>query len=115
MRWNSKRNPVFKFSRNHTGSSAGARLQEPAIAADPTSSQASEQLAAYSAYSADGGMTAPLVYVNDGNREDYEELDGLGASVKGANVIVRYGHAWRGVKPKVAAERGRSAAPPQSP
>ena len=36
-------------------------------------------------------MTAPLVYVNYGNREDYEELDRLGISVKGAIVIARYG------------------------
>ena len=83
-----------------------ARLQEPPIAADPTSNQTSEQLATYNAYSADGDVTAPLVYVNYGNREDYEELDRLGISVKGAIVIARYGHGWRGVKPKVAAEHG---------
>ena len=83
-----------------------ARLQEPPIAADPTSNQTSEQLATYNAYSADGDVTAPLVYVNYGNREDYEELDRLGISVKGAIVIARYWHGWRGVKPKVAAEHG---------
>jgi N-acetylated-alpha-linked acidic dipeptidase len=83
-----------------------ARLQEPAIAIDPTSGQTSEQLPTYNAYSADGDVTAPLVYVNYGNREDYEELDRLGISVKGAIVIARYGGGWRGVKPKVAAEHG---------
>jgi N-acetylated-alpha-linked acidic dipeptidase len=51
-------------------------------------------------------VTAPLVYVNYGIREDYEELDRLGISVKGAIVIARYGGAWRGIKPKVAAEHG---------
>ena len=51
-------------------------------------------------------MTAPLVYVNYGNRDDYEQLDRLGVSVKGAIVIARYGEAWRGIKPKVAAEHG---------
>ena len=58
---------------------------------------------------ADGDVTAPLVYVNYGNREDYEQLDRLGISVKGAIVIARYGGGWRGVKPKVAggARRGR--------
>ena len=30
----------------------------------------------------------------------------MGISVKGAIVIARYGHAWRGIKPKVAAEHG---------
>ena len=51
-------------------------------------------------------MTAPLVYVNQGVREDYEKLDRMGVSVKGAIVIARYGGAWRGIKPKVAAEHG---------
>jgi N-acetylated-alpha-linked acidic dipeptidase len=83
-----------------------AALQEPPIAVDPTSDQTAEQLPTYNAYSADGDVTAPLVYVNYGDREDYEELDRMGISVKGAIVIARYGAAWRGVKPKVAAEHG---------
>ena len=83
-----------------------ASLQEPPIAEDPTSSQTAEQLPTYNAYSADGDVTAPLVYVNFGNRDDYEKLDRLGISVKGAIVIARYGGGWRGVKPKVAAEHG---------
>jgi N-acetylated-alpha-linked acidic dipeptidase len=83
-----------------------ARLEEPPVPGDPTSEQVSEQLPTYNAYSADGDVTAPLVYVNYGNREDYEELDRLGISVKGAIVIARYGGGWRGVKPKVAAEHG---------
>ncbi len=81
-------------------------LSEPAIAVDPTTSQAAEQLPAYNAYSADGDVTAPLVYVNYGMPEDYEELARYGVSVKGAIVIARYGHGWRGTKPKVAAEHG---------
>ena len=83
-----------------------AKLQEPAVPGDPTSSQASEQLPTYNAYSIDGDVTAPLVYVNYGSRDDYEQLDRLGISVKGAIVIARYGEAWRGIKPKVAAEHG---------
>jgi N-acetylated-alpha-linked acidic dipeptidase len=83
-----------------------ASLTEPAIAGDPTTDQTAEQLPTYNAYSADGNVTAPLIYVNYGNREDYEELDRMGVSVKGAIVIARYGHGWRGVKPKVAAEHG---------
>ena len=83
-----------------------AKLQEPILAIDPTSNQTTEQLPTYNAYSADGDVTAPLVYVNYGRREDYEDLDRLGISVKGAIVIARYGKAWRGIKPKVAGERG---------
>ncbi len=83
-----------------------AKLQEPAFAEDPTSNQQDEQLPTYNAYSRDGDVTAPLVYVNYGLPEDYERLDRLGVSVKGAIVIARYGHSWRGIKPKVAAEHG---------
>ncbi|HEV3333219.1 MAG TPA: M28 family metallopeptidase [Bryobacteraceae bacterium] len=83
-----------------------AKLEEPTVSADPTSSQHNEQLPTYNAYSIDGDVTAPLVYVNFGVPEDYEMLDRLGVSVKGAIVIARYGGSWRGIKPKVAAEHG---------
>jgi N-acetylated-alpha-linked acidic dipeptidase len=83
-----------------------AKLAEPTVAADPTSGQHDEQLPTYNAYSIDGDVTAPLVYVNYGVPEDYEQLDRLGISVKGAIVIARYGGSWRGIKPKVAAEHG---------
>ena len=83
-----------------------AKLEEPAIAIDPTSNQKSEQLPTYNAYSIDGDVTAPLVFVNYGLPEDYEKLDRLGISVKGAIVIAKYLHSWRGIKPKVAAEHG---------
>src|SRR6185312_11374711 len=71
-----------------------AKLEEPAVAGDPTSSQHDEQLPPYNAYSADGDVTGPLVYVN------------YGIEVKGAIVIAGYGGSWRRIKPKVAAERG---------
>jgi N-acetylated-alpha-linked acidic dipeptidase len=83
-----------------------AKLEEPALAIDPTSNQKSEQLPTYNAYSIDGDVTAPLVFVNYGLPDDYEKLDRLGVSVKGAIVIAKYGHSWRGIKPKVAAEHG---------
>src|SRR6266478_3375415 len=83
-----------------------AKLQEPPVPQDLTSNQQSEQLPTYHAYSIDGDVTAPLVFVNYGIPEDYEQLDRLGVSVKGAIVIAKYGHSWRGIKPKVAAEHG---------
>ena len=83
-----------------------AKLQEPTLSIDPTSNQTDEQLPTYNAYSRDGEVTAPLVYVNYGRPEDYDELDRMGVSVKGAIVIARYGMSWRGIKPKVAAEHG---------
>ncbi len=83
-----------------------AKLQEPAIPEDPTSDQTAEQLPTYNAYSIDGDVTAPLVYVNYGLPEDYEMLERRGISVKGAIIIARYGHSWRGIKPQVGAEHG---------
>src|SRR5713101_2078198 len=83
-----------------------AKLQEPPVPGDPTSSQQAEQLPSYNAYSIDGDVTAPLVYVNYGVPADYERLERMGVSVKGAIVIARYFGSWRGIKPKVAAEHG---------
>jgi len=83
-----------------------AKLQEPPLKQDPTSNQTSEQLPTYHVYSKDGDVTAPLVYVNYGVPEDYEQLERMGVSVKGTIVIARYFHSWRGIKPKVAAEHG---------
>ena len=82
------------------------KLQEPRVAEDPTSGQTAEQLPTYNAYSVDGDVTAPLVFVNYGVPADYEELARRGISVKGAIVIAKYGGSWRGIKPKVAAEHG---------
>jgi N-acetylated-alpha-linked acidic dipeptidase len=83
-----------------------AKLEEPAVAGDPTTNQKDEQLPTYNAYSPDGDVTAPLVYVNYGLVADYDELARHGVSVKGAIVIARYGESWRGIKPKLAAEHG---------
>jgi len=55
-----------------------AKLQEPALAVDPTSNQQAEQLPTYNAYSGDGDVTAPLVYVNYGTPDDYEKLERMG-------------------------------------
>jgi N-acetylated-alpha-linked acidic dipeptidase len=83
-----------------------AALKEPPVREDPTSGQQSEQLPTYNAYSADGDVTAPLVFVNYGIPADYQRLKRLGISVKGAIVIAKYGRSWRGIKPKLAAEHG---------
>ena len=82
-----------------------AKLKEPAIAEDPDSTD-QNQLPTYNAYSGEGDVTAPLVYVNYGIPADYEALEKMGVSVKGKLVIARYGVSWRGIKPKVAYEHG---------
>jgi N-acetylated-alpha-linked acidic dipeptidase len=82
-----------------------AKLHEPAISGDATSGAPGE-LPPYNAYSADGDVTAELVYVNHGMPEDYLALERRGISVQGRIVIVRYGGGWRGLKPKLAHEHG---------
>jgi N-acetylated-alpha-linked acidic dipeptidase len=83
-----------------------ARLEEPILKEDASTNQRAEQLPTYNAYSGEGDVTAPLVYVNYGVPADYELLERRGISVKGAIVIARYGGSWRGIKPKVAYEHG---------
>ena len=82
--------------------------------------QQAEQLPTYNAYSVDGDVTAPLVYVNFGIPEDYEQLERLGISVKGRNrhrplrrLLARHqaegrGRAWGGRLPDLLGPpRGR--------
>jgi len=83
-----------------------AKLEEPVVSVDPTTDQKSEQLPTYNAYSKDGDITAPLIFVNFGIPADYEELERMGVSVQGKIVIAKYGMSWRGIKPKLAAEHG---------
>jgi len=82
-----------------------ALLKEPALKEDRTSGQ-TDQLPTYNAWSADGNVTAEVVYVNYGLNEDYEVLSKMGINVKGKIVIARYGKSWRGIKPKIAQEHG---------
>ncbi|MES2374741.1 MAG: transferrin receptor-like dimerization domain-containing protein [Bacteroidota bacterium] len=83
-----------------------ALLKEPALKEDGTSAQEDQQLPTYNAWSADGDVTADLVFVNYGLPADYEILASLGIDVKGKIVIAKYGRSWRGIKPKVAQEHG---------
>ena len=83
-----------------------AQLEEPSLPQDSTSGQKEEQLPSYNAYSIDGDVEGELVFVNYGVPADYEQLERRGIDVRGKIVIARYGGSWRGIKPKVAAERG---------
>ena len=83
-----------------------AMLQEPPIKGDSSARAKDSALPAYLAYQGDGDVTAPLVYVNYGMKEDYDTLEALGVGVKGKIVIVRYGSGWRGLKVKLAQENG---------
>jgi N-acetylated-alpha-linked acidic dipeptidase len=83
-----------------------AALREPQLLEDATSGIVENQLPVFNVYSPDGDVRGTLVYVNYGLPQDYEQLEELGIDVKGKIVIARYGGSWRGIKPKVAAERG---------
>lgn len=83
-----------------------ATLTEPPIPGDESTYRMQNALPAYVAYQGDGDVTAPLVYVNYGMKEDYDALERLGVSVKGKIVIARYGVGWRGLKPKLAQQHG---------
>src|SRR5450755_1974944 len=97
--------PKIRILEMTTPQSYRALLKEPALKEDATSGQ-KDQLPTYNAYSADGNITAELVYVNYGLKIDYEELAKLGIDVKGKIVIVRYGQIWRVIITKIAQEHG---------
>ena len=82
------------------------KLYEPAVEGDKSSEMTKDVLPGYNAFSADGNVTAELVFVNYGLNEDYEELKRMGIDVKGKIVIAKYGRSFRGIKPKIAHENG---------
>jgi N-acetylated-alpha-linked acidic dipeptidase len=82
-----------------------ASLLEPPVPGDATSAR-TDAMPAYNVYGADGDVTGDLVYVNNGMLDDYKELARRGVDVRGKIVITRYGGGWRGLKPKLAQERG---------
>jgi N-acetylated-alpha-linked acidic dipeptidase len=85
-----------------------ALLHEPPVPGDKTSDHTGG-LPPYNIYSADGDVTADLVYVNFGMPDDYLDLERRGIDVKGKIVIARYGSGWRGLKGKLAQEHGALA------
>ncbi|MDE1155647.1 MAG: M28 family metallopeptidase [Acidobacteriaceae bacterium] len=63
-------------------------------------------LTAFNGSSPSGDVTADAVYANYGTREDFDELEKLGVSVRGKIVLVRYGANFRGIKVYIAQQRG---------
>jgi N-acetylated-alpha-linked acidic dipeptidase len=87
-------------------SSFVATLTEESVAEDPSTSQIDELLPTYNAFSTDGDVEGELVFVNYGRPEDYEILERNGIDVSGKIAIAKYGKTWRGIKPKLAGEKG---------
>ena len=86
-----------------------AKLEEPVQSADPTSSvDRSVQLPTYNAYSIDGDVTGPLVYVNYGVPADYEQLERLGISAFA--MVMRWWRCPPGFPTRMEASRRCSCA-----
>jgi N-acetylated-alpha-linked acidic dipeptidase len=60
----------------------------------------------WNAYSGSGEVSAEVVYVNYGRKQDFEKLDSLGFDLKGKIAIARYGGNFRGYKARYAEEHG---------
>ena len=83
-----------------------ASLTEDSLAEDPSTSVREDLLPPYNAFSVDGEVEGELVFVNYGMPADYEVLERYGISVEGKIAIAKYGRSWRGIKPKLAGEKG---------
>jgi N-acetylated-alpha-linked acidic dipeptidase len=86
-----------------------ATLTEDPLTEDPSTSSVKDLLPPYNAFSIDGEVEGELVFVNYGTPADYEILERYGISVEGKIAISRYGGSWRGIKPKLAGEKGAIA------
>lgn len=85
----------------------GFRLHEEPIPGDPVT-----RLEAYpwlNGYSAPGSAEAEVVYAGWGLHADHDSLAGMGVDVRGRVVVARYGRSYRGVKARLAEERGAAA------
>ncbi|HEX5423687.1 MAG TPA: M28 family metallopeptidase [Candidatus Acidoferrales bacterium] len=92
-----------------------ARLREQPYPQDPDTKNP-QISGAYFGYSASGDVTAPVVYANFGNPEDYAYLRTHGIDVRGKIVLVRYsgpygqrGYSYRGFKAYTAQQLGAAA------
>lgn len=83
-----------------------ASLTEDSLAEDPSTGRREGLLPPYNAFSRDGEVEAELVFVNYGMPADYEVLERYGIDVTGKIAIAKYGRSWRGIKPKLAGEKG---------
>ena len=86
-----------------------ATLEEDSLAEDASTSAREGLLPPYNAFSIDGDVEGELVFVNYGIPEDYEILERHGIDVTGKIAIAKYGRSWRGIKPKLAGEKGAIA------
>jgi len=87
-----------------------ARMEEVVgneFAVDPTSGLSGVET--FLGWSKSGDVSAPLVYVNYGQLEDFEAVTKLGIQINGTIVLVRYGQIFRGNKAQLAEQYGAKA------
>jgi N-acetylated-alpha-linked acidic dipeptidase len=82
-----------------------ASLREDVLEKDP-STKLEDSVPTFHGYSASGNVTAPVVYVNYGSWQDYDDLIKANVSLKGKIALARYGGIFRGLKVKRAQELG---------
>lgn len=80
-------------------------VKEPVVPGDEYSADTRLDIG-WNAYSGSGEVTAEVVYVNRGLREDFTALREMGIDLKGKIAIARYGGNYRGYKAKYAEEAG---------
>ena len=85
-------------------------LKEDGYPQDPDTLRADVGLP-YNAYSASGEVTAPVVYANSGNPQDFDFLEKSGIDLKGKIALVRYSepYSYRGFKAQTAQRKGLAA------
>ncbi|MDP2039565.1 MAG: M28 family peptidase [Algoriphagus sp.] len=79
--------------------------KEGALPEDPFSDDPRLHLG-FNAFSGSGDVTAEVVYVNYGTREDFQKLEEMGVPLEGKVAIARYGGNFRGYKAKYAEQYG---------
>jgi len=101
---------LLEEKKHHDGTSAWkvsyeASLTEDIIDEDPSSSLP-DRIPTFHGYSASGNVTGPVVYVNYGTYQDFEDLVKANITLKDKVAIARYGGIFRGLKVKRAQELG---------
>ncbi len=103
--------PTYSSLELHSGEGSveyKARLTEPALPEDPSSSPANGY-PPFHGFSTNGEGFAELVYANFGTIADFKTLSSRGVSVKDKIVICRYGKVFRGLKVRAAEMYGAAA------
>ncbi|MEM1204056.1 MAG: M28 family peptidase [Acidobacteriota bacterium] len=96
---------VLRFGDPATELPLALPIKEQELEGDPDTAHP-DLFHGWNAYAATGEVTAGVVYVNRGTKEDFERLAELGVDLDGKIALARYGGNFRGYKAKFAQEAG---------